>query len=321
MKRWFIALVLLITIAAPWARVRAQSTLEVERLQIDIWPEYDKPNVLMIYRITIAASSTLPAQVSLRIPKAAGSPYNVAMKDVDGMLYNLKFDQVADGEWLRINFTSAALEVQLEYYDPGLVINGAARQFEYRWPGDYKVKTMLVRMQQPVNATDMQLAKGTQTMDNGQRLEDGLTYYTIPIDGTIAAGTAFKLQFSYNKPDSILTSTQVQSQPVRTPTNGTPLSSGISSDNSILFVGLGVGALLILAGLWYWNQQRLATSRASAPSRRRHAVSGVYVSPPARVRRETAAEAAGESAYCHQCGKRAGPDDAFCRSCGSRLRN
>lgn len=321
MKRWFIALVFIITIAAPWVRVQAQSALEIERLQIDIWPEYDKPAVLMIYRMTIAASSTLPAQVSLRIPKAAGSPYNVAMKDVDGMLYNLKYDQIADGEWLRINFTSAAAEVQLEYYDPGLTFNGAVRQFQYAWPGDYKVRNLLARIQQPINATDMQLAKGAQIMDNGQRLEDGLTYYTIPLDGTIEAGTTFKLQFSYNKPDSILTSSQIPSQPVRTPTNGALLSSGITADSSTLYIGLGLGFVLVLAGLWYLNQQRQTNIRVAASSRRRHAANpGAAASVPSKVRRETAAETAGESIYCHQCGKRAGPGDAFCRACGSRLR-
>jgi hypothetical protein len=320
MKRWFIALVFVITLAAPWVRVQAQSALEVERLQIDIWPEYDKPSVLMIYRMTIAASSTLPAQVSLRIPKASGAPFNVAMKDVDGMLYNLKYDQVADGEWLRVTFTAAAPEIQFEYYDPGLTVNGAARQFEFRWPGDYKVRTMLVRMQQPINATDMLLAKGAQTMDTGQRLDDGLTYYTVPIDGTIEAGTTFKLQFSYNKPDSILTSTQVQSQPVRTPTNGSLLPANISSDNNVLYIGLGFGALLIVVGVWYLNQQRLATANGVSSGRRRHAGSAAAAVSPSRIRRETAAAAAGESIYCHQCGKRAGPGDAFCRACGSRLR-
>ncbi len=323
MKRWLIALVLVITVGAPWIRVQAQSALEIERLQVDIWPEYDRTDVLMIYRITIAASSTLPAQVSLRIPKAAGSPYNVAMKDVDGMLYNLKYDQVADGNWLRINFTSAAAEVQLEYYDPGLSINGAARQFEYAWPGDYKVRNMLVRIQQPINATDMQLAKGAQIMDNGQRLEDGLTYYTIPLDGIIDTGTTFKLQFSYNKPDSILTSTQMQSQPVRTPTNGSIVASGITADTSTLYIGLGVGLLLILVGVWYLNQQRVSAVRVNANARRRHVPTITLASALSlsNVQRETPAETAGESIYCHQCGKRAGPGDAFCRACGSRLRS
>ncbi len=31
------------------------------------------------------------------------------------------------------------IEVQIEYYDPGLQKNADQRHFEYTWPGDYAV--------------------------------------------------------------------------------------------------------------------------------------------------------------------------------------
>jgi hypothetical protein len=320
MKRWFIACFLMLTLVAPWSGVRAQTPLEIERLQVDIWPEFDKPDALIIYRMTIAANSTLPAQVSLRIPKEVGAPFNVAMKDVDGMLYNLKYDQVVDGNWLRISFTAAAAEIQLEYYDPSVVRTGNNRQISFTWAGDYRVRNMFFRIQQPVNATDMQVTKSSLKIDNGAVLDDGLTYYTVPIDGVVEAGATFGVQFSYNKPDSILTSSQAPVQPVRTVTGGAPLTNGLPETNSVMFLGLGIGGALILVGLvWYFNQRRVAVAGSAGSSRRRH------VSTPAPMRtrvRTSAAEetASSEATYCHQCGKRAGPGDTFCRACGTKLR-
>jgi len=271
MKRWFIAYVLLLTLAAPWSGVAAQTPLEIERLQVDIWPEFDKPDPLIIYRMTIAATSTLPARVSLRIPKEVGAPFNVAMKDVDGMLYNVKYDQAVDGNWLRISFTAAATEIQLEYYDPGATMTGNNRQYQFTWPGDYRVRNMFFRIQQPLNATDMQLIKSPLKMDNGAVLDDGLTYFTVPIDGVVEAGTTFNVLFSYNKPDSTLTSSQAPVQPVRTITGGVPLSSGPAEANNVLYIGLGIGGFLILAGLvWYVNQRRVVVASSASYNRRRH---------------------------------------------------
>ncbi len=210
MKRWFIAALLVFGLTIPWVRVRAQTPLEIDTLQIDIWPEYDKPDVLVIYHLTIAGSSTLPAQMSLRIPKPANAPANLAMKDVDGLLYNLKYDQTVDGNWLRISFTAPSADIQLEYYDPSLKRDGNTRQYDFVWPGDYRVHNMTLRIQQPVNATDLKLAKNTLTMDSGTKGDDGLVYYIVPVSGTGEAGMSFDVSFGYNKPDSILSSTTTQ---------------------------------------------------------------------------------------------------------------
>ena len=84
---------------------KAQSVVEFDLLQVDIWPEYDRPEVLVIYRMSLADTVSLPAQISLHIPAAAGQPYNVANQDVDGMLYNLEYSLTPEGDWVRVTFT------------------------------------------------------------------------------------------------------------------------------------------------------------------------------------------------------------------------
>ena len=58
-------LVLLMLVAVP---VQAQSVLHLSTLSVDIWPEYDQPAVLMIYHITLASDTALPASLTVRVP-------------------------------------------------------------------------------------------------------------------------------------------------------------------------------------------------------------------------------------------------------------
>ena len=313
MKRWFFAFVIIFSFAFTGASVHAQTPLEIDQLQVDIWPEFDRPEVLVIYHIIISANSTLPAQISIHIPRAANSPYNVAMKDVDGMLYNLQYDQAVEGDWLKISFTAASTELQVEYYDPGLTIDGTTHQYVYQWPGDYRVLNMNLRIQQPFNANGMQLTNGALKIGSSALGDDGLTYYSVPIDGTIEAGTTFDVPFSYTKPDTVLSSSQAPVQPVKTSTGNASLGSNLTPANETLLIGLAVGAVLILVGLiWYLNQRRLMVSAAMTNNRRRH-----INSPKPR---NDDPVSTGDTIYCHKCGKRATTQDAFCRSCGARLR-
>ena len=314
MKRWIIALVFLVGIVGPWSSVRAQNALEIDKMQIDLWPEYDKPDVLVIYRITFAATSTMPAQVNLKIPKAAAGPASLAMKDVDGLLYNLKFDQAVEGDWIRISFTAPATEIQLEYYDPGLNRNGAERRFTFHWPGDYRVRSLLLRIQQPVNASAMQMVNTPLKMDAGAQAGDGLVYYNVPIDGVVEAGVPFNTTFSYTKPDSTLSSSQAPVQPVRTTSGSSAaLNSGLIATNNYIWMGLSAGLVLILAGLLWFYQQRRVNLAAASTNRRRHTY-------PPREKSTSAPASSNGTIYCHQCGKRANPGDTFCRSCGVKLR-
>ena len=314
MKRWIIALLMIVGIMAPWSIVRAQNAPEIEKMQIDLWPEYDKPEVLVIFRITLAATPNMPVQINLKIPKASNGPASLAMKGVDGFLYNLKYDQVEEGDWIRISFTAPATEIQLEYYDPGLNRNGTERRFTFHWPGDYRVRSMLLRIQQPVNASSMQMVQTPLKMDAGTQADDGLVYYNVPIDGAVEAGIPFNATFSYTKPDSTLSSSQTPVQPVRTvPGSSAALNNGLNATNNYIWMGIAVGLILILIGLfWFFKQQRASPAFATA-NRRRHAY--------APHEKATALPASSNGAiYCHQCGKRANSGDTFCRSCGVKLK-
>ncbi len=285
---------------------QAQTNLVLENLDIGLWPEYDQADVLVIYWITLPADVSLPAQVSIRIPRDSGEPYNLAMKDVDGLLYNLAYTTEVQNDWIKVTFSTPSAEVQLEYYDTGLTKDGAVRNYEYIWPGDYEVKNLSMGIQQPVNATNMQILPD---FGAGVLADDGLLYYNKEI-GSVSAGTRVTVRFSYNKPDDELSLSSQSVQPVQ-PASTSEAGRVKASTISPWIIG-GLGLLLLAGGLsWFLMTRNQSLASAQAGKRRHRAANRPAAKPGAD---------AGTFVYCSQCGRKAPSTDAFCRSCGNRLR-
>jgi hypothetical protein len=283
---------------------RAQQDITLSVVEVDLWPEFDRPTMLVIYHITLPAQTSLPAPMSLRIPAAVGTPNAVAVKQPDGALVTVPYTQEADGDWTRLVFQATANEVQIEYYDPGLQKSEDQRHFEYTWPGDYAVEAFNIEVQQPKGATDMQIKPGTVTSRQG---DDNLKYYRMDV-GSLTLGQQFQIAVDYKKSTDELSASSVPVEPSG-PLND-PIS-GIASMPSILPWFLGLVGLLLIAGggVWYWQSGRQPARSPRDVHRRNKPVESQAVD-----------QTAGSNIYCHQCGKRAAVGDRFCRTCGTELR-
>src|SRR3990172_8860380 len=51
------------------APARAQAAPSIELLEIVLWPEYDRPAVLVIYRVTLSPDTAFPTQLTPPIPR------------------------------------------------------------------------------------------------------------------------------------------------------------------------------------------------------------------------------------------------------------
>lgn len=303
MHKWVFPLVFILVLLLPIG-VRAQNTPSFSTMFIEIWPEYDKPSVLIIYQIQFSSSTAFPATVSIPIPAAAGAPNAVAERQADDSLYTLNYTREVEGEWAYINFTTTSSEVQIEYYDPSLVINGNARHFEYVWPGGYAINALTIQVQQPAGATDMKISP---SLGPGAVGSGNLTYYTQDI-GSISADQSIEITIDYQKSTNTLSAQSLPVQP------SASIPQGSASDlnfSDVLPWVLGIlGAGLIIGGsIWFWRSGR---QRPVRESRRRHAKAGV-ANPAAEGSSEE------DAIYCSQCGKRAAAGDQFCRFCGSQL--
>ena len=209
MRKWVVFLLLTLMLLVPTGVRAQQTTPSLDKVEVDLWPEYDRPTMLVIYRMNLAPGTQLPVSLTLRIPSKAGNPYKVAVREADGQLYEVAPSISVLGNWSLVTLTATSTEIQLEYYDPGLEKNGTDRTFSYEWQGDYAVKSMTVQIQQPVGATNMHT---TPSLGNGFIGEGNLTYYNA-IVGAVPSGTKFTLTLGYTKGNDDLSAPSLEVQP------------------------------------------------------------------------------------------------------------
>ncbi len=302
MWRWIVAL-LLVALQPNVRPVFAQTTPTIESIDVNIWPEFDRVGVLIIYQITLSPTVPLPASVSFRIPISVNTPIRLLVRDRDGLLYNLPYTSEMQGDWIQIRFTAPRRLLQLEYSDPDLKVNDQKREFKYVWPGDYPVKQMILHVLRPLHATQITFMPG---MGPGDLDSDGNEIFSR-IVGQVPAGVTVTLNTIYEKWDSaLLASTPM---PVYPAEPVTPRTAGRLSRDIIGWL-LGIlGGLLIAGGvIWFWR-----SGRALPDMRRIH--NDVAVKKESKPQPERPEEAI----YCRQCGRRASHGDAFCRTCGTKL--
>lgn len=302
MLKWTQLLLVIFLAMMPVMAANAQNEPVISFLEIDLWPEYDQPTMLVINKITLASSTSLPAKLDFRIPAAAGSPSAVAVVSPDGMLVNLDHELSSDGDWITISLVANLFELQIEYYDPNLIKNEQERNFTYLWPGDFTVQRSIVQVLQPFDASNLAISPGPTT---SQTSNSGV-YITKDV-GALRVNQSFELEIAYSKESDVLGISTLPVQPSE------PLTSEADWQSKMLGAlpwVLGILGILLIAGgaFWYWQSGR--QSNSSKPKRRR--------SRKTKASTNTATTA--EGIYCHQCGKRAAGGDKFCRSCGTRLR-
>jgi len=308
MKRFWLLLFFVI-ILLPNTRALAQNPIDFDLIQVDIQPEYDRPDVLVTYKINLASDVSLPAELKLHIPVESASPSSLVRRDMDGLLYPLPYTVNPAGQWLEISFTTSSSQVQLEYYDPNLVRNGRQRHFDYTWPGDYFVRQMKLRVQQPANASGMSISllpansspggQSTQApaqAGSARSEEDGFLYYAILLKNIY--GSPLHIGIDYEKSDSALSS---DLQPVRLQEPVQAESSLSLALKTIPWVPLIGGGAFVLIAIFVLLEG----------GRQLPLVSG---------RNDDEDKGNQKVVYCQNCGKRADPQkETVCSSCGQKL--
>jgi hypothetical protein len=304
LKQKWLLLIFLLPFLLWGVPVGAQTTAAFESVQIDLWPEYDRPEMLVVYRFVLAAEVPLPVALTLRIPAAAGTPNAVAEAAPGGPLLNINdYTSEIQGEWNVIQLMASERNVRIEYYDPSIQIDGVNHRYLYQWPGGYDIEQVLLVVQQPIGAEEMQIMPRLNdvTVD-----EKGVVYHTGEL-GSFAADETFERSIAYTKDAESLSIEflEIDSPPVNDETTGR-----VSLVNIIPW-GIGLsGVIVIVAGVyWYW-----ATENRVFPITKKRTPS-VRASAPQKTN-----DKGEEDNYCHQCGKRAENSDKFCRSCGTKLR-
>ena len=298
MRKWLLVLVMGALFVFP-SFAFAQNKVAIQSINVSLYPEYDKAEMLVINLITLSKATAFPVQLDVRVPADAilhTIAVGVSSESVSDQ--GIEKTTIKDGEWLVFSITATGPAIQLEYYDPNLKKDGDLRSYSYRWLSNYDVAGFRAILQEPFDAAEF---KSSLTLQDDGIHPDKMQYYSSDV-GAVPAGKEFTFDVSYKKSTDALSISRLDIQPVVVDEN-TP--GRVSLNNFLPYIIGGVGVILIVGGLVYYRQ----TGRSGSKKSRR--------------RQHTRAE--GEEnvsdVYCAQCGTRARNGDRFCRTCGSRIRH
>lgn len=248
MVRCIFALLLavaLTTQAAPNPRLAA--------LQIEIWPEYDRPGALVILKAEIATDAALPAQVSLRIPAVTGGPSAVAYADASEKLVNLPYEREPAGQFVTLRMRPPERYLHIEFYDP-LDASKAERQYLYTWPGDMAVERVSVLVKEPAGSGNLAVQP---TLDIRSQSPDGLAHRAAAL-GALKAGQSLPIEIRYTKSDP-RPSTEILG--AAAPAAGPPAQPAAPRPAwPLILIAAGVAGLLVAAGAFLWRGRRVEPS-------------------------------------------------------------
>jgi hypothetical protein len=273
------------------------ATAPIDHLEVDLWPEFDQPAMLVIYHFELAADTPLPARVALPVPAASGPPHAVAWQNADGGLFDAVFTSESAGDWQIIEIElPESRSGQLEYY-ADMDFADTTRSFLFEWPQGFELGGMSYKVQQPVTATELVVSPAPDGEGQG---DYGLNYLTAEM-GPQPVDSAPVISVTYQKANPALSIESLQPLgPI-----SAPIDVQTENPNIVPWL-LGAAGIVLLGGGGYY----FVSKRRPAPQRE----------PRRRGKRTTDVELEASTIYCHNCGAAAGISDVYCRQCGTQLR-
>lgn len=290
--RVLLLIVICLALAAPAAEARQNQTADLTALQVELWPDYDRPAMLVLMNGTLPPNATLPATVGIPLPPGAEVNAVARMSDENQLMADVEHS-VGDDE---LTITLNDHYFRVEYYAP-YVTNGQQRAYAFNWLSDMAVGQLAMSIQQPAAAENLTIAPEAVNVSDSRG--DGLLYHSLP-SRAVAPGDLYTVNVSYETPTGALTA-----QPTDQNT-GTASQTGLGLGFSPWWLLAAVGVAVLVSGGWYLGQ------RGGKPSGRAR--------KPAPTRGPKPQPANESARFCHVCGQKAEAGDQFCRRCGTQLK-
>lgn len=310
MKRFFLTLLFCIVVSS--GPTFAQDVPLLSDLEISLWPEYDRPEVLVIYRGLFAEDTPLPIPVEISIPARVGQPTAVAYVGEGGQRLNQEYTTRVSGEWLVVAFELNTVGFQLEYYDTLPADSAGQRTYTYAYTADYAITDLHLDFQVPPTAQGFALEPPA---DSAITESDGLVYHMVSA-GALAQGEDRSWTFAYQKDNEELTVSAFVQPKATVP--APPATAGTGNSTVLVFLVAFV-ALIAVGAASFWLGRRTQPLQPEPPasprSKRRGSGRGSQI-PNQRL----PSSGGQEALFCHQCGAELRADSDFCHKCGTAVR-
>jgi hypothetical protein len=298
----------------------------LSNLDISLWPEYDRPDVLVIYRGSFESTTPLPVQAEFYLPAKVVRPTAVAWVDEAGGQFTQEYTTRTEGDWLVVSFELAVPRFQLEYYDTLPVDSTGQRQYTFTYTADYDIGSLTVDFQVPPTAEGFTLEPPADAVVSEQ---DTLTYHVAEV-GALTKGEEKSWTFTYQKDNAELTGPAL-AQPEASATSAPTATQG--SDNSTVLIFFIAFVVVVAVGTAaFWLGRRTQPIAQAAPRSTRS--SGVGTKPGGATaygrrgsgqrtqgpQQRSVASGTQDVLFCHECGTELRPDSDFCHRCGTKVR-
>lgn len=195
-------LCLLLNMAAP-AYAENSSPLKISKMGISVMPEYDTPDVLVLYSLTFQNDSTQPYSGEVRFPVPKGTSSNIVTENVNNndQHVNVSVEDKGDSAefvWkpLQPIQPKATYQIHLEYYYNSLPGTGS-KSFTYKFVANMPVDQPQVHVYQPLKATDFKMEPVGQALGTDSK---GFQVYGIN-SSSLKPGDKIEFKVSYTKND------------------------------------------------------------------------------------------------------------------------
>ena len=302
----YLLLLIALSLFLPFIAQAQTNGPELQNLLVEIWPEYDRPETLVIYRVELVPNTTLPVDLTFRLPGYIKDMHAVAVEQ-NGTLIDVNPTEIqlrADGDNAVLTFPASSLNVQFEYYDPVILTRQQqTRQLTFNFTVPYPIKNTVFEVQEPAETTEFSITPAANNTFTGQ---NGLKYHTVEVAGLTPAD-AFTLSATYQR------GTEQLSAPTQIPlasTSPAPATTASPVDDTFnlgyWLIAVGVVLLLAAGAYWWWarRQQNAPTPERNQPNRR-----------VLRQRGKTRT-----TGFCYRCGTPLRADASFCHACGAKRR-
>jgi hypothetical protein len=310
-KFWGALILLGLILVAPLG-IQAQADAQLDTLTVEIWPEFDRPETLVIYRAELNAATPLPAQLTFRLPGYIDAMHAVAVEQTGGLV-DVPAEAIElrhEGDDLFLSFASPSRKIQFEYYDPEILNRtDQERQLDFLFAAPYNTDLTTFQVQTPYQANNFTLTPEASDSFVGQ---DGLKYYSLEMAGLTPADD-FAVTATYRRDTDALSIEQITlNAPLPTnvepePPSGPPPASTQTINWGYVLIGAGILLLFGAGGYWWWAQQQAAEPPPHRPR------------PGRRNKKQSGREPSG--GYCYRCGTALRNDADFCHKCGAERRH
>lgn len=278
-----------------------ENSIDISTMKISLWSEYDKPNVLVMYKGKVSSNVKLPVTIKFSIIPGI-EPHVASVTPTNEHIHD-PFDIMNEEGDTYVSFLLKEREFAIEYYYKAFPPLGSNKSFIYNYKSHYPIKSFSYEIQQPISATNfITQPSSIRTFSDNKGILNHLV-----LTGGVAAGEIKTVSVSYFK-SSKKTSLQLLENP-----------DGKWSTYNII----STMALVILVGLLiksYYKKGRRKGSGIQRAGAKRVAQKVRIHNQQRKIPTEKLKYRSDRvPQFCSNCGEKVDVGTNFCGSCGNQL--